>query len=220
MSLFKSKAILTLLVLFFTSSAFSAFDEMQCLNSSFSTSVSHKGKPFGLTQNVIKIGKENCVITIEHEKLKFMKKKFVIDVCRAPVHIKAGVGAVEVLKREGECDKKAKGEFCKELRFIEDIIQDDGLIFAKGEKEDIETDHGRIYCSYLLLKAYLESGRVLSRHNGGFRMQGIPLIAPSELKKNPSDGMAESTKADEEAAPVAPAVEATPQSTSNQGADF
>ncbi len=219
MSLSKSNVIITLLLFFATSTAFSAFDEMECLNSNFSTSVSHKGKPFGLTKNIIKIGKENCVITIEHEKLKFMKKKYVIDVCRAPVHIKSGVGAVEVLKREGECEKKSKGEFCKELRFIEDVIQDDGLIFAKGEKEDISTDHGRIYCSYLLLKAYLDSGRVLSRHSGGFKMNGIPLIAPSELKSNPGDGVAESTKAAEETS-VTPEAEATPQSTSNQGADF
>lgn len=49
-------------------------------------------------------------------------------------------------------------------------------------------------------------------------MQGIPLIAPSELKKNPSDGMADSTKP-LDMKPAEPAPEATPQS-SDQGADF
>jgi len=215
---FKSKVLFTLFLSAFASLSFAAFDEMECLNSSFSTVVKHKGKPFGLTQNIIKVSKENCVVSIEHEKLKFMKKKYVIDVCRAPVHIKTGVGAVEVLKRDGECGKKAKGEFCNELKFIEEIIQDDGLIFAKGEKEDIGTDHGRIYCSYLLLKTYLKTGRVLSRHSGGFKMQGIPLIAPSELKTQPSDGMADSTKP-LDMKPTEPAPEATPKS-SDSGADF
>lgn len=218
MSSFKSKLFYSLVSLLMTFNVNAAFDEMECLNSSFSTTVSHKGQPFGMTDNVIKVSKENCVVTIEHEKLKFMKKKYVIDVCRAPVHIKSGAGAVEILKREGECGKKSKGEFCKELEFIEEIIQDDGLIFAKGEKENLGTDHGRIYCSYLLLRTYLGTGRVLSRHSGGFKMQGIPLIAPSKLKKNPSDGMADSTKP-LDMKPAEPATEATPQS-SNQGADF
>ena len=93
-----------------------SFDEMECLNSNFSTTVSHKGQPFGMTENVITVSKENCKVTIEHKKLKFMKNKYVVDVCVAPpVHIKSGSGAIEVLKRKDECGKKSKENFVRSL---------------------------------------------------------------------------------------------------------
>ncbi|MCO4793881.1 MAG: hypothetical protein KC493_09220 [Bacteriovoracaceae bacterium] len=213
MLLFKSKLYTLVLLLSFSANA--AFDEMECLNSNFSTTVSHKGAPFGLAKNVLKVEKENCVITIDHQKLKFMKKKFLIDVCRAPVHIKSGAGAVEVLKRESDCGKKSKGEYCKALKNIENMIQDDGLIFAKGEKENLNTDHGRIYCTYLLVKSYLGVGKVLSRHGGGLKVPGtIPLIAPSELKGKTEEGVDKSMA-------ETPKVESTPSSNSNPGgSDF
>jgi hypothetical protein len=195
-----------------------SFDEMECLNSNFSTTVSHKGQPFGITENVITVSKVNCKVTIEHKKLKFMKNKYVVDVCRAPVHIKSGSGAIEVLKRKDECGKKSKGEFCKELKFIEEIIQDDGLIFAKGEKEDLGTDHGRIYCSYLLLRTYLGKGKVLSRHSKGFKMQGIHLMAPFEQKQNTSDIKDDSIRPSG-IKPTESTSVGIPRS-SNQGADF
>jgi hypothetical protein len=158
---------LLLVTLFFSFGLQAGIDGLECLQSEFTASVSHKGFPFGLTQNILKLNKKNCELTLEHEKLKFMKKKWLIDVCRAPVHIKSGTtGEIEVIKKKTKCGTNAKAkndEFCKTLTIMEQIIQDDGLIFAKGEKENISSEHGKIYCTYVLLRSYLRFNKVLSR---------------------------------------------------------
>ena len=100
-----------------------------------------------------------------------MKKKWKIDVCRGPVHIKSGATSVEVQKRpENGClDKNSKNDFCQSYTELMDRIQDDGLIFAEGEKEVLETARGKVFCSYLLLKSYLGDAKVLSRHQDNLR---------------------------------------------------
>ncbi|MCO4756345.1 MAG: hypothetical protein KC478_17830, partial [Bacteriovoracaceae bacterium] len=81
--------------------------------------------------------------------------------------------------------------------------------------ENLNTDHGRIYCTYLLVKSYLGVGKVLSRHGGGLKVPGtIPLIAPSELKGKTEEGVDKSMA-------ETPKAESTPSSTSNTGgSDF
>lgn len=161
MYLFKFSIILVLI----SSSAFAArFSDMDCIRNNFTTQVVHKGQPMGLAENKLKLEKEQCVLRVSHEKMRFIKNYWVIDVCREPVHIKKGSGAVEILKREGPCDGSGGNAFCGAVKNITKIIQDDGLIFAKGEKEVLSTEHGRVYCSYLLLKSYLGRGLVFSRH--------------------------------------------------------
>ena len=85
------------------------------------------------------------------EKLKFIKKKWEVDVCREPIHIKYGAGTVDILKRKNRCPELGKTDFCESFVEMKEALLDDGLIFAKGEREDISSDHGRIYCSYLPL---------------------------------------------------------------------
>ncbi|MBH46693.1 MAG: hypothetical protein CME71_00825 [Halobacteriovorax sp.] len=148
-----------------------SYTESQCLDASYETSISHKGFPFGLTQNILGVSKEKCVITISHEKLKFIKDAWVVDVCREPVHMKKGAGAVEVIKREGLCVEGTKSSYCGELDRLKSMIQDDGLIFAQGEKEDLSSDHGKVYCAFSLLQRYLGQGIVLSRHSGSIMPQ-------------------------------------------------
>lgn len=140
--------------------------EKECLNSSFDITVSHKGQPFGLLPNILTISKNNCSIIITHQKMKYINKKWDIDVCREPVHIKSGSGAVDVLKRLGNC-QNTKDEFCSKYSDLIQVLQDDGLIFAEGEKENLSSDHGRVFCAYQLAKYYLGAGTVLSRHETG-----------------------------------------------------
>jgi hypothetical protein len=164
MSLFKFNFFILLLL---SPLSRAEIDGLSCLQSEFSATVSHKGFPFGMTQNILKLSKNNCELTLEHQKLKFMKNKWLIDVCRAPVHIKSGAsGEIKVIKKKTNCgtDAKAKNdEFCKTLTLMEQVIQDDGLIFAKGEKENISSEHGKIYCAYVLIRSYLRFDKVLSR---------------------------------------------------------
>ena len=140
-------------------------DDQECINAIFESKISHEGWPWGLTKNHLTISKDKCLIVIRHEKLKFLKRKWAIDVCRGPVHIKYGVHSVDVLKRMMNCFGAAEenDEFCHKLNDLKKILQDDGLIFAKGEKEDLSSDHGKAYCSYLLIQTYLEDGIVLNR---------------------------------------------------------
>lgn len=164
MSLFKFKSF-TIIILAFTSQAFvwaAGFTGRECLDSSFQTKVSHKGQPFGLAENILDIKKENCLVQIDHEKMRFLKQSWEIDVCRGPIHIKSGTGAVDVARRSGRCSRTDDSAFCEELRTLESVLQNDGLIFAAGAKEEINDPHGMVYCTYLLLQKYLRDGVILS----------------------------------------------------------
>lgn len=145
-------------------SELSAFDRKNCLDAVYNTTISHNGQPFGLTENLINIEKEKCSFKISTEKLKFIKKTWEIDVCRGPVHIKEGSSSVTVHKRMADCQNMTEPDtFCENYKMIDTAIQDYGLIFAKGEKEDLQSDHGKVYCASQLLDEYLKMGTVLSR---------------------------------------------------------
>jgi hypothetical protein len=160
-----SKFSLILVLSFYSMNAFSTFTEKECLDSTYKTEVSHKDKrTFGMAKTKLSVSKDKCEITVSHEKLKFFKNRWIIDVCREPIHIKSGVKGVEVLKKQGNCPNKDSADFCDAYKTIREVLQDDGLIFAPGEKENISTDHGKIYCTYQLLGDYLESGRIFSRY--------------------------------------------------------
>jgi hypothetical protein len=160
----KFQKILLSLFSFFLLNDLMAFDRKSCLDSVYSTTIAHNGHPFGLTQNLINIEKDKCALKISTEKLKFLKKAWEIDVCRGPVHIKEGNNSVTVHKRMGDCGTMAEPDaFCDNYKTIDLAIQDYGLIFAKGEKEDLYSDHGKVYCASQLLDEYLKVGTVLSR---------------------------------------------------------
>lgn len=149
---------------FISSSAFAVFTDSECLESSFETKVTHKAFPFGLTDTSITINKNSCVIEIMHNKLKMMDRKWTIDVCRGPIHVKYGTGSIDVYKRVDNCrNNSSTSEYCQHLSELEIILQDDGLIFAQGDKDNLDEDHGKIYCSYMLTLAYLEKGMVFTR---------------------------------------------------------
>jgi len=159
---------LGILAIFFFSQAYSeenSFTDSQCLNANYQTKIVHKGKPFGLFKNILEIKKEQCQIIIDQQTMKVLNNHWSIDVCRHPVHIKVGSDGVDVLKRESDCKKptKSEAEFCSQMEEILRVIQDDGLIFADGEKEKMDSDHGKVYCTYLILQTYLQKGTVLNR---------------------------------------------------------
>ncbi len=175
-----------LVQILFCSSIFAqtTFLDDECISSDFKATVSHKGAPFGLFDTILVITKKECVLSIEHKKMKMMKKRWLIDVCREPVHIKYGTGAVDVLKKDRVCGK-GEDEFCDALEDLMQVVQDDGLIFASGEKEVLSTDHGMIYCSYLLLKGYLQREIIFSRYQ---KYQNIlRVVKPKPSSVSPSE---------------------------------
>jgi hypothetical protein len=160
MSLFKFNIIALLL---FSSAAFGFLDE-SCLGGSFNAKISHKVGPFSLLNNDLNITKDLCTLNIVFKKWSLFEKKWIIDYCRMPIHIKYGTGTYDILKRDQGCavleDKKERPDFCKKKEELENIISDEGLIFANGLKEDISSEHGKVYCTYLVLKSYLDDGIV------------------------------------------------------------
>ncbi|MAF78634.1 MAG: hypothetical protein CME60_10750 [Halobacteriovoraceae bacterium] len=147
---------------FFTLTSSFAFTTNECLRKDFDLQVSHKGFPFGLLEVKLGLKKEGCNLTIDHQELKYLNSAWQVDVCRGPVHIKKGAGAVEVIKKVNNCTQASKDDFCLEFKELTTLIQDDGLIFASGVKENISSDHGQVYCGFLLLKKYLDESLVFS----------------------------------------------------------
>jgi hypothetical protein len=141
-----------------------AFEDMVCLDSNFDISVTHKSWPLGLIDKNIKIKKNACEVEVVLKSYFLMKKKWVVDVCREPVHVKLNRQFIvdEVLRKNGICPKKGDA-YCESIQALQKVIQDNGLVYAKGEKEQLTTDHGKTYCAYLLIKKYSNEGFVFSR---------------------------------------------------------
>jgi len=165
MPLYKFNILLLIFTFLFSSLGYSYFSDNECLDINFDAKISHKGKPFGLFTQELGITKERCEIKIHHRKYKFLTSDWVIDVCREPIHIKKmGLRSVSIYRKNKECTENSNDEFCQIFYDVEKMIQADGLIFAKGEKEDLSSDHGKVFCSFLLLKKYLADNVILSSH--------------------------------------------------------
>jgi hypothetical protein len=189
-------ALLVLFSLVTNSKLFASFDEKECLESQFSIKITHQQGPMGLFTKKLILEKQKCLLQITEQQLKFFKNAWTVDVCRTPVHIKTQEGTVKVFKKEGPCYKAIymNNPFCLESKKIKTIVQDDGLIFAPGEKESLQSDHGKTYCSYLLLTRYLDESIILSRddqfHPFSFHPPAhysAPEVRPSPTVTTPKD---------------------------------
>jgi len=143
------------------------FSSRDCLESSYVMKMVNQGPFFNLIRNEFVIDKKNCVLKFSHQK--YGSKEWIIDVCREPVHIKSiSMMGIEVAKKSGVCrfddSTKELNEFCVQYQELMDTIQDEGLIFASGDRDDLRTNHGRVYCSYLLLSKYLNQSVPFSRY--------------------------------------------------------
>lgn len=162
------------------------FSPKSCLDSSYVMKMIQKGPLFGLLKHEFLIDKRNCVIRINHRK--YLPKEWIVDVCREPVHIKVtSATGVDVAKKEQECVKKDKtkdtSDFCSQYYDMMDVIQDDGLIFAEGDRDNLMSDHGKTFCTYLLLKKYLNESLVFSKYTD------VPDIFIEESKESPGKPM-------------------------------
>jgi hypothetical protein len=163
-------------------SAQTRFSSKSCLDASYKMKMTQKGPLFGLLPQEFLIDKKNCIVKVEHKK--YLPKEWIIDVCREPVHIKVtSATGVDVAKKEAECIKVDKSrdtsDFCAQYFQLMDVIQDDGLIFAEGDRDNLNSAHGKTFCSYLLLKKYLNDSVVFSRYTD------VPDIFLEKAKENP-----------------------------------
>jgi hypothetical protein len=156
------------------------FDDSSCMKGEFSTMVEKSIDPFGYLSEVLTITKKKCDITIELNKAKYLSSKWHIDICREPIHIKHGKNLQNVVKKNESRCEKSDAEYCLKYDEIKTVLEDNGLIYGEGIREDLSTQHGRVYCSYLLVKQYLENSVVFSYEkpvevalNGPTFMQGL-----------------------------------------------
>ncbi len=162
------------------------FSPKACLDSHFKMRMIQKGPLFGLLKHEFVINKKDCNLTITYRK--YFPREWMIDVCREPVHIKVtSATGVDVAKKINECvhtDKtRDTGDFCSQYFDIIDVIQDEGLIFAEGDRDNLSSDHGKTYCSYLLLRRYLLDSIVFSRYTEVQDIFEQKLSPPAQIKK-------------------------------------
>jgi hypothetical protein len=180
------------LVLIFSVSAFgqTRFLPKSCLDATYKMKLTQKGPLFGLLKQELVIDKKGCLIHISHKK--YFPHEWMLDVCREPVHIKVtSATGVDVAKKENDCIKndnsKDTSHFCSQYFELLDILQDDGLIFAEGDRDNLSSDHGKTFCSYLLIKKYLNESVVFSRYT---EVEDIfiekPKLAPAPLAPAPA----------------------------------
>src|SRR5690606_792227 len=120
------------------------FSPKSCLDSTYVMKMVQKGPLFGLLKQEFVIDKKDCLIHIKHKK--YLPKEWFVDVCREPVHIKVtSATGVDVAKKEGDCilvdQTKDTGDFCSQYFDLTNVIQDDGLIFAEGDRDNLSSDH-------------------------------------------------------------------------------
>ena len=143
------------------------FTSKACVDAVYKMTMSQKGPLFGLLKQEFTIDKTGCIINISHHK--YLTKEWIIDVCREPIHIKIkSTTGTDVAKKTDACVSEEKPsettDFCSHYGEIVNVIQDEGLIFAQGDRDDLGSDHGKTYCAYLLIKRYMDGGVVFSRY--------------------------------------------------------
>jgi hypothetical protein len=171
------------LIILFTSfnADSSQFTSQNCLESSFKTSVQNKGQFFGLIKNNLDVSKDKCKLSIKFKGI--LETVWDVDVCREPIHMKVtSKGSQSVYKRTEKCSEDNKSDFCYFRNELILNLQDQGLIFAKGEREKIEDSHGKIYCTYLLLSKYLDEGLLFSQYAKSFDLYIRDKVDPSNCE--------------------------------------
>lgn len=145
-------------------SASSRYTTKDCLDAKFETHITHPGVFFSLFLNELWIHKSECRIELRHKNI--LETKWLIDICREPIHIKHYTRTGHsVYKRGIGCLVKDKKDYCLYKDELMEIFQDDGLVYADGERETLSTPHGQTYCAFILAKKYLDEGVVFSKYD-------------------------------------------------------
>lgn len=150
----------SLFVLQLSSALASSYPQAECVQSPFQVKINRKGAFFGLLPYEFKMTKKRCVIDFDYRE--YYPIHWSVDICREPVHIKVEkFASASVIKKTGECNDLTS-EFCVELKKMMEVIQNDGLIYAEGERDTLETTHGKLFCMYTLLGNYMVSNNYFS----------------------------------------------------------
>jgi hypothetical protein len=180
----------------------SALPQFSCLETEkMAVEIEHPAKYLPFLKDHLKISKNRCVIDIELTKYSYIKRTWQVDVCRGPIHIKYGPSLAEVFKKlpqDGACQPKVSSEkndeassFCSSSREILDVIQDRGLVYAAGERDDLSSEHGRFYCLYSLLGHYFQKDFIFSLIKNVIPQEALPdvNVVPQDIQPSKEDPM-------------------------------
>lgn len=153
---------ITIFLYFFLYSidGFTMFTPSECVSQSFQGSFSREKGPFGLMPLKMNLKKNRCLIEVEYDSV--IKTNWIVDLCREPVHIKKNSWSGDGFEIRKSYPCKDDTLYCQQVDELLSNIENEALIYAKGERETLSTDHGKFFCSYLLLKNYLKDGKVFS----------------------------------------------------------
>jgi len=173
------------------------FTSMECVSQSFSGSFAIEKGPFGLLPLKMNVKKNRCIIDIEYDVIT--NTHWIIDLCREPVHIKKNSWSGDGFQIRKNYPCKDETTYCQQVDELLSNIENEALIYAKGERETLTTDHGKFFCTYLLLKNYLKEGKVFSLtvpdsinifektllESFGQKTEVTPNIAPTDTTETP-----------------------------------
>jgi hypothetical protein len=147
-----------LVLFFYAENAQAIFTVPQCVTSNFTAKVSVAKGPFNLLSDEISLTKERCLLT--YKEHMFYDVQWKIDLCREPVHLKTNSwrGDNFYIRKEYPC--REKNEFCSQVDELVSLSENKALIYAEGERETLTTNHGKFYCAHLLMKQYLQEGKI------------------------------------------------------------
>lgn len=155
-----------LISIFFTSfNLYSALSSSECVRSDFEASVKKDGALFGLFDYRFEISKKRCLITLKYQNV--LNSEWSVDICREPIHLKIyQYFSHKVYMKEGSCTPDDKSTFCKKAQELISLIEREGLVHAKGERETLDTDHGKVFCAYSTLLRHLNDDAIFSMSEG------------------------------------------------------
>lgn len=179
---FMKRNVFFLLLIFCTGfiSLASGYNAKECLSTDFEAATVGKGALFGLLKHDLMISKQDCVLEIKEKNYFVLETSWKVDICREPIHLKnEKFKSVSVYKKERRCSEDPQNEFCQKTNELLDVIRDVGLIFAEGNRQSLESDHGKTHCAYLLLKEYLNSDSVFTSGQEVVYIGGLESSAPA-----------------------------------------
>ncbi len=140
-----------------------AFTDQACLMQDFEVTITKSNNFLRFLMPTLTLKKAACELTVEQKRWRW-SKTWIIDVCRGPVHIKYQNFSNAAWMKKASCYGQEKSDrFCRGYQQVMNLVQEDGLIYAPGERDDLSSDHGKTYCLYLLAKNYLDEGKIFSR---------------------------------------------------------
>jgi hypothetical protein len=140
-----------------------AFDSKTCIESNFSTNVKLVTNFWGMIKPEFSLEKKRCLLSLNYKNI--LEESWQVDLCKEPIHIKVHqYFSDKVYVKKSNCSEE-KDIFCKKRKEVLSLIKNQGLVFAKGERSTLDSEHGKVYCFYKLLQKHLDGFKVFDLNN-------------------------------------------------------